>query len=69
MVADPHFMPVLGAALNRRNPNAPRIEVESFKVPARLEGEPYVLVAQGDGSFRWEDAKHTVLATGGPDRA
>jgi tyrosine-protein kinase Etk/Wzc len=64
--ATPKLLPVVGAALVKDKPDAPRIEVEAFEVPEALRGEKFRLTALSDGGFQWQTSRGTVLATGRP---
>lgn len=64
LVAQPKLLPVVGAALARRNPDAPHIAVDVFTIPEYLRGQTFRLVALKGGAFRWESPKGVTLATG-----
>ncbi|WP_257313120.1 polysaccharide biosynthesis tyrosine autokinase [Geothrix fuzhouensis] len=64
ILAAPKFFPFVGAAFNRGNPEAPRIEVESFDVPDNLRGQVFGLTALTGGTYRLESPLGTVLGTG-----
>lgn len=49
--ASPRLTPIIGSALARSNPAAPRIEVQTFEVPNHLQGKPFTLIAKGGGVF------------------
>ena len=62
--ASPKLLPVVGRALVRGKPDAPRLEVESFEVPTSLCGQPFRLVATEGGGFRLEAPDGAALGTG-----
>ncbi|HET8902194.1 MAG TPA: polysaccharide biosynthesis tyrosine autokinase [Holophagaceae bacterium] len=62
--AVPKVLPVVGAALARRNPEAPRIKVDAFDIPDYLHGKVFRLVALEGGAYRLESPKGAALGTG-----
>lgn len=64
--SQPVLTPIVGGMLARRNPNPPRLEVESFAIPDYLRGVSFHLTALDNGSFRWEGPEKTVIASGRP---
>jgi tyrosine-protein kinase Etk/Wzc len=62
--ARPKLMPIVGAALNRGDPEAPRIEVQSFGLPDHLRGQIFSLTALPGGTFRFDSPKGAALGTG-----
>lgn len=62
--AKPKLFPVIGAALNRRDPEAPRISIESFDLPDYLRGQVFWLTALQGGAFRLDSPKGGPLGTG-----
>lgn len=80
LVARPKLFPVIGQALVRGKPDAPRIAVDTFDVPDDLRGLTFQVVAKADGSFDWTSPEDppartrpgatypsgAVLATGRP---
>jgi len=66
IVAAPKLMPLVGTALMRGKPDAPRIEIDTFELPALLRGEIFKLTALKDGSFRWNAPDGSPLGVGRP---
>ncbi len=66
LVASPVLLPVIGSAMARGKADAPKAEVESFEVPAKLRGQKFKLIALQDGSFRWEAPDGAFLDRGRP---
>ncbi|MBI4913941.1 MAG: polysaccharide biosynthesis tyrosine autokinase [Acidobacteria bacterium] len=64
--ARPVLKPVVGEALMRGRPDAPRIEVDSLVLPDALRGVGFRIVALEGGAFRWEAAGGQVLGSGKP---
>jgi tyrosine-protein kinase Etk/Wzc len=62
--AEPKLFPVVGAAFNRRDPEAPRISVDSFDLPDYLRGQAFLLTALPGGAFRLDSPKGVPLGTG-----
>jgi tyrosine-protein kinase Etk/Wzc len=65
-VARPVYLPVVGAALARRDPAAPAVAVQTFDVPPALRGLHFQLTALGDGRFVWADQDGQILGSGRP---
>ena len=61
IVATPKVLPVVGKALLRRNPNPPKLMVESFDIPQELEDKPFTLIAQGNGKYSLSLRETSVL--------
>ena len=51
IVAQPKVFPLIGQALLRRNPNPPRLEIESFHVAVPLMGKGFELIAGLNGQY------------------
>lgn len=66
IVAEPTLTPIVGAAMARRNPRAPAIEVASFDVPDHMRGVVFRLTALPEGEFQWDDPDGGILAKGKP---
>ncbi|HJV23978.1 MAG TPA: polysaccharide biosynthesis tyrosine autokinase [Holophagaceae bacterium] len=64
--ASPKLFPVIGSALVRGKPDAPRAEVDAFEISSRYRGLPFRLQILADGSFRWEDPDGGFLERGRP---
>ncbi|MDR3669583.1 MAG: polysaccharide biosynthesis tyrosine autokinase [Holophaga sp.] len=64
--ARPILLPVVGAALMRRDPAAPAIAIQSFEVPPDLRVLKFRITALGDGSFQWATGAGEALGTGRP---
>ncbi|WP_257314234.1 polysaccharide biosynthesis tyrosine autokinase [Geothrix fuzhouensis] len=64
IVAQPTFNPLVGDALVRRRADAPSLRIERFELPTPLRGTHFRLIAEANGTFRWEDPDGQVLATG-----
>ena len=62
--AEPKLLPLVGAALNRRDPEAPRISVESFDLPDFLRGQVFGLTSLPGGAYRLDSPKGAQLGTG-----
>jgi tyrosine-protein kinase Etk/Wzc len=62
--AAPKVLPIVGAALARRDPEAPRIKVDAFDMPDYLRGKVFRLVALEGGAYRLESPKGQALGTG-----
>ncbi len=62
--AEPELLPFIGAALNRRDPEAPRIKVDAFEVPDYLRGKAFHVTALQGGAFRLDSPKGASLGTG-----
>lgn len=62
--ARPKLFPVIGAALNRGDPEAPKIDLESFDVPDDLRGTVFGLRALGGGAFQLDSPKGAPLGKG-----
>jgi tyrosine-protein kinase Etk/Wzc len=67
IVAKPKVAPIIGAALLRRNPDAPRIEIDSFVLPDALKGEVFNIVVVEGNAFRWEAPKSPMLVSVQPE--
>ncbi|HJW34545.1 MAG TPA: polysaccharide biosynthesis tyrosine autokinase [Holophagaceae bacterium] len=63
VVAEPILTPVVGRALMRGNPEAPRIEIESFEVPALLRGQAFRVTALGPDTFRLDAMRPSFFGT------
>lgn len=66
LVAQPRLTPVVGAALVRGKPDAPRIEIGSFELPDQFRGQKFLLTYLGKGNFRWNAPDGSALAQGKP---
>lgn len=64
ILANPIYNPVLGDALVRGRADAPSLRIERFELPTFLRDISFRIIAQGQGGFRWEDARGTLLAVG-----
>ena len=62
--AQPKLMPIFGAALNRRNPDAPKIDVQTFDLPNVLRGQVFGLRILQPDTFQVTSPKGEALATG-----
>lgn len=67
VVAEPVLMPILGPAMARRNPNEPRLSIESFQLPNQMRGLVFHLKASAGGAYQWSDPEGVILATGKPN--
>ena len=53
LVAKPVLFPVIGEALMRGRPDAPRIDVDTFTLPDDLRGLAFQIIAGPRGTFTW----------------
>jgi len=66
LVARPHYLPVVGAALMRDNPAAPAIAIQNFTVPEALRGIRFRLTALPGGAYQLASLNGEALGTGRP---
>ncbi|MBI1752001.1 MAG: polysaccharide biosynthesis tyrosine autokinase [Acidobacteria bacterium] len=66
LVVKPKLMPVVGAFFARGRADAPKLDIESFEVPAQWRGERFSVVALKDGEFQWNGPDGSVLGKGKP---
>jgi len=66
LVARPHYLPVVGAALMRDNPAAPAISIQNFTVPEALRGIRFRLTALPGGAYQLASLNGEALGTGRP---
>lgn len=62
--AEPKLAPIVGEALARKDPEAPRIEVDAFSLPEHLKGQIFRLTALSEGAFRLDSPKGAPLDSG-----
>lgn len=63
-IAGPEYSRLTGDALVRGRADAPEVVVERFEVPANLRGRSFRLVAEKEGTYRWEGLDGEPLAKG-----
>lgn len=64
IVAEPVLMPLLGAAMARRDPKAPILEIDLMDIPITLRGHAFRVTAMPEGAVRWEAPDGSLLAIG-----
>ena len=54
IVSRPVLLPIIGEALVRGKPDAPRVDVETFDIPDSMRGLVFQLAVLPEGSFSWK---------------
>jgi tyrosine-protein kinase Etk/Wzc len=62
----PKLVPLVGAALVRGKPDAPRVEIDTFDVPNQVRGEMFSLSSLKGGGFQWDAPDGSTVAKGLP---
>ncbi|BDU75923.1 polysaccharide biosynthesis tyrosine autokinase [Mesoterricola sediminis] len=64
--AEPKLLPLIGAPLIRGRADAPILDLETLKVPERLNGKVFRVTALPGGAFQWSSPSGAPLAIGRP---